>query len=66
MPILNALRWEEIECTPDDHRGGIAPRCTELGVAGGTLVPMFHYQLLNTSYFTRDQMEERIGQHLIG
>lgn len=64
--ILGYLRWQEFECTPEDHRGGIAPRCSELGVPGGTLVPMFHYELLETSYFTEDQMRERIGDYLLG
>lgn len=64
--MLNSLRWEEFECTPDDYRGGVAPRCSELGIVAGTSVPMFHYQLLSTSYFTRDQMEERFDNYLIG
>jgi hypothetical protein len=64
--ILDALRWEEFECTPEDHRGGIAPRCSELGVPAGTLVPMFRYELLTTSYFTEDQMRERIDAYLVG
>jgi predicted small lipoprotein YifL len=64
--ILESLRWKEFECTPDDHRGGIAPRCSELGVPLGTLVPMFHYELLETSYFTHGQMRERIGDYVLG
>lgn len=64
--ILDSLRWKEFECAPAEHRGGIAPRCSELGVPRGTLVPMFHYELLETSYFTRDQMRERIGDYLLG
>ncbi len=64
--ILDSLRWERFECTPEDHRGGIAPRCTELEELPGTLVPMFHYELLKTSYFTEDQMLERLENYLLG
>jgi hypothetical protein len=63
--ILAALRWRGFECTPDDHRGGIAPRCSELGVRQGTSVPMFHYELLAASHFTREQMRERVQQYLL-
>lgn len=64
--ILEFLRWEEFECTPDDHRGGVGPRCSELDVPQGTLVPMFQYELLQTSYFTEEQMRGRIDDYLLG
>ena len=60
------LRWADIPCTPAEHKGGIAPRCNELGVAEGTTVRMFSYELTIGSFFTEEQLPERLAAAAAG
>src|SRR5690606_5579104 len=64
--IMASLHWEMVPCTADDARSGPAPRCGDLGVPEGTGIPMFHYQLLQHSYYTLEQMHKRIETYLLG
>ncbi|HKS91118.1 MAG TPA: hypothetical protein VJQ83_04245 [Tepidiformaceae bacterium] len=60
------LAWKSFPCTAADARGGVAPRCTDLGVAEGTEIPMFHYEIEDGSYFTQSQLKERFSSLLSG
>jgi len=64
--ISKLLAWKSIACTAAEARGGIAPRCTDLGVPEGTEIPMFHYEIEDGSYFTQSQLKERFSSLLAG
>lgn len=64
--MLGALQWREFPCTPSDVRGGVAPKCADIGVAEGTPVRMFHYQLHVNSYRTESEMRKELLQLAVG
>jgi hypothetical protein len=63
---LGFLAWKEFPCTPPGVKGGVAPRCTDLGMAEGTAVRMFHYALEDYSYRTESSMREVLKALLSG
>ncbi len=64
--MFGLMTWKQFPCTAGSVKGGIAPKCTDLGLAAGTMVRMFHYELLASSYFTEEQMRQRLAPLLSG
>ena len=64
--MFGLMTWKQFACTAESAKGGIAPKCTELGLAEGAMVPMFHYELLAYSYFTQAQMRTELAPLLDG
>lgn len=54
--MFGFMTWKQFPCTAESAKGGIAPKCTVLGLAEGAMVPMFHYEFHADSYFTEQQM----------
>jgi len=64
--MFSLMTWKQFPCTAASAKGGVAPKCTELGLAEGAMVPMFHYELLTDSYFTQQQMRTHLAPLLDG
>lgn len=64
--IAPYLTWKTFACTPADARGGVAPFCSDLGVAEDTEVAMFHYEIEDASYFTESQLDGQFSKLLAG
>lgn len=63
---LSYLAWTEFPCTSSNVKGGVAPRCADLGLAEGTPVRMFHYALEDYSYRNESSMREVLKALLSG
>lgn len=64
--LFALMTWKDFPCTPAGNRGGFAPFCSDLGVAGGTLIPEFQYLTVMGAYFPKPQLTERLTHFLAG